>query len=59
MNSYRNTVICCNQLKDLQSMQTTVNEIWDQKDFLTPCLLSEAVSDEETCKVLFSKKNSL
>lgn len=40
-------------------MQTTVNEIWDQKDFLTPCLLSEAVSDEETCKVLFSKKNSL
>lgn len=39
-------------------MQTTVNEIWDQKNFLTP-LLSEAVSDEETCKVLFSKKNSL
>lgn len=40
-------------------MQTTVNEIWDQINFLTPCLLSEAVGDEEKCKVLYSKKNSL
>ena len=40
-------------------MQTTVHEIWDQINFLIPCLLSEAVSDEETSKVLHSKKNSL